>query len=265
MELDFINIMTSLNERTPDFQCLSQGDEIFLDNIQIKILWPPRIIENKSFTKSVEKAIIKFNGALKKEPKLKKIYENLEHKENIKQYFSETKDESNQKSNITKSDVDASNSEEKPDNNGGIPFEVLEANKSLRKVANRLSLAFQIDNDFLFMGDLESHEINCVIENLEAKGKLKFTMMLSPHHGTRWSKNLIKLKTYYTISSVGSNYFRNIRPNFKEISYMHLLTFLMGDIEIPSKKYLLNHRLFRAYLLEERLKKEIIEKSHDIR
>ena len=115
-----------------------------------------------------------------------------------------------------------------------IPDATKKANESLRRAANRLSLAFRIDSQLLFLGDLESKEINTVVNNLEAEQRLRFPIMLTPHHGTHWGKEMQKLAVDVAASSVGKKLFKKVKPDYKCIADHHLITYTEGEVVLPT-------------------------------
>jgi len=110
-----------------------------------------------------------------------------------------------------------------------LPQSVDQANESIRKAANHISLALHEDNKFLFMGDLENAEINHVIDHLSKRYRLWFFVTITPHHGTHWHNALRSIRTYNAISSVGSRLFRHVSPKYKRISNNCIVTHLNGD------------------------------------
>jgi len=83
------------------------------------------------------------------------------------------------------------------------------------------------------LGDLESHEIGEVVSALVGKERNRFSVVLTPHHGTHWHDGLRQIRATHAISSVGRGLFRYIRPEFKEISDLSLVTHVNGDVEVP--------------------------------
>ncbi len=226
METDFLNLIKQINNKSFEYQALSQGDKIVVGGENIEILWPPKELNNNYFLKSVNNALEKFNSALEKDEYLKRNYEKIKDTGIIEKYRQE---ETNNCEQIENSEIWRKQINE----NYKIPKLTKDANKALRSIANRLSLAFHIDNRFLFMGDLEATEIKKVVEILVNKQTLSFNTMITPHHGTHWNNSLNKIKPDICISSIGKRLLRYAKNEYKDISETTLWTYLNGDIFIP--------------------------------
>jgi len=226
METDFINLVRKLNNKSFKYKALSKGDIEYIGGEKVEILWPPKKLNNKYFLISVNNALKKFDKALEKDSSLKENFNKIEKTDVIKKYTQNEVINCEQK-----------NDNEKWNNNinvdNEIPKETKEANTALRSVANRLSLAFHIDNSLLFMGDLEATEIKKVVEILIEKQTVSFYTMIAPHHGTHWNEILRKLSSDICVSSIGSRLLRNAKNDYKNISNTTLWTYLNGDIFIP--------------------------------
>jgi len=248
MEYDLIETIKKLNNSNRKFkiQALSRGDEIFVGNTKIKVLWPPKKFTKNKLLKSVRDALESFENALEKDDRLREIYEDIKKNNNIDDINSKYLNDEEKVVNNYNADNEVerkeqNDNEEKDLNAEEEPIElkgdIYKANKKLRIVANRLSLAFMIDEHFLFMGDLESTEINEVINQLEDKKKLFFPILMTPHHGTHRSQKLFKkLKIKLALSSIGKKLIKGLNARYSDISDFHLFTYLLGDICVSSTK-----------------------------
>jgi len=225
-ELDFLHILSRINKSSFTYRLVSQGDKLTIGGSQLEILWPPKEIDS-SFLNVIEKAIEDFNRAKEEDDILKKIYEELNDKISIEKYFEngETK-------------IQDINYDETDDNtidvfDRDIPEVTKEANKSLRRAANHLSIAFKYGNNLLFLGDLESNQLKQVANHLVNHGNTHYITIITPHHGTHWHNSLKKLSAIYALSSVGEKLFAKINQGFKSISDICLYTYANGEIEVP--------------------------------
>ncbi|NMD00212.1 MAG: hypothetical protein GYA62_10885 [Bacteroidales bacterium] len=219
MELDLINLIQSLSDRTINFKPVSQGD--IIEN-GIEILWPPKdiLMYGKDVNKEVIKAIEEFETVKENNEFLKEIYKII----NVDTYFREWSSE--YRNNYFESkmryykEIDEKTKKK-----------IKKLNKTFRKVANYFSLAFRLDNDILFMGDLEESDIGIILENIE-KDDNHYRVLITPHHGTHWNDNFYKFQFKYAISSEGSKYFGYLNPRFGKISFCFKCTYLCEDIII---------------------------------
>lgn len=220
MELDLINLIQSLSNRIINFKPVSQGD--IIEN-GIEILWPPRRLVEENINSQVKNAIAEFERIKKRYPVLDEIYEKIK----TDNYFQE----GNFKADDNKNNLD--NTSNKNLNNIEIYIykEIRELNKTFRKVANYFSVAFRLDNDILFMGDLEESDIGIILENIEKDGN-HYRVLITPHHGTHWNDNFYKFHFKYAISSEGSKYFGYLKPGFGRVSSCFKCTYLCGDIAL---------------------------------
>ena len=204
---------------------LSQGDVFLHNGHNYEVLWPPRQFDKKQkeLTKSVKKAIETFNKVKDEHPLLKKIYDSLVgmkldvKEDNGKLYyyqesFSELEKLVNEyREEQSKSITDTDNYKE--------------FNKSLREAANRLSIAFRQEDNVLFLGDLESHELKIVAGNLENKNQLFYDFLVAAHHGTHWNRALSKIECENCLVSVGNTLISKVKNGYKTISKRFCLTF----------------------------------------
>lgn len=224
MEADFLKILRRINSIRPKHRLLSEGDVVQVGSSVLEILWPPKSIsDNAELRGAVRKAIEEFEDALQVDEKLKRIYEKIK----IESYLSEELIGDNDRNNDDTYLLDIQKRE-------AIPEPIEKANRSLRKVANRLSLAFHQDNRLLFMGDLEKEEISCVVKSLEAKRRTHFFISITPHHGTHWHESLQCIHNVWGLSSVGEKLFGKLSKEFKTICNRWLVTHLNGEIQLPS-------------------------------
>lgn len=230
--LDIVQIVQYISSTRFESRPLSRGDLITLSSTEkMRILWPPKCIKIEEIGKAVNDALNSFQEALDDNPELKEIHDFFKAKH--------TNEIDNRCFEIDKRDLKDRYLKKRHDIQD-LPETVKKADEKLRKVANRLSLAFQIVDDsnsseVLFMGDLESGEINKVLENLPQTNKHRF--LIAPHHGTHWSSELSKVRNNgIKIATVSVMSFGNdLHPyarcsDYCQISDNCLSTFCKGDM-----------------------------------
>jgi beta-lactamase superfamily II metal-dependent hydrolase len=234
MEYDFINLIKHIN-LNKKFKVIpvSQGDFIYLGKKSFEVIWPPKeILDNKDFTTSVEKAVQKLEDLVNSGnyPILKDIYDKIDQKsisfeEEIK---------------IENIDPVSSNSILVPEDKIKIDKNIKDLNSDLRDIANRISLAY-CNSQLLFLGDLESHEINKSLDYTFKKHKNKYwDIILFPHHGTHWGKEMENISGEIGVSSIGKTLFKNWEEKNKKIVNFNHLTHCNGSFlrEFGLKTYI---------------------------
>lgn len=251
MEYDFLKAIFRINRGRPfKYKPLSKGDVINIGETSYEVLWSPTEIDEKEDTSGViKKAINDFNKAMEEDKRLNELYERVKSEGLFRRYFEEglqkyPKENDNERENTHVS----MNSEYKEKE---LPAVVKNANKSLRKAANHLSLALLGGDGLLFLGDLESQEIKKVIGDLITAGKKKFYTLVTPHHGTHWDNSLKNIKCIYSITSNGRRLCSHIKPEFKGISRKSFATYFNGDIAIPQSLSKTFHRFYPRWFYDE--------------
>jgi hypothetical protein len=220
IQSSIIALVNNLNNKKVKIHALSKGDKIKVGVNEYEILWPPKVIDDKSITKDIANAIKDFESAANEDRKLKNIYDNLADL-TLESLFEEPR--------ILEKRVII---EEKAEVQNKL---VKEANNSLRKAANRLSIAFKQSDNLLFLGDLENKEIKQVVSGLQLTNDDYFDIIVSAHHGTHFHKNLLTIKSDITLASVGSTLKRNLKPGYRSISTKFVNTFDHGDIVLRKR------------------------------
>ncbi len=226
-QYDLIRLISSINNRdTFKYRALSQGDKFYLSNNEIEVLWPPSTIQNKRFVASVEKVISKFDETLEKFPDLKRLYIQFNQNENSLDSEGTIHTDEIEKIEEILEDRKILNSYTDTQLK-----DISDLNTDFRGIANRISLALKCGGNLLFMGDLESGEINKVIKYLKSKHTFNHcNIMITPHHGTNWGAKLMDIFIFHSISSNGREMIKYFKEDYKKISLTTHSTFLEGDI-----------------------------------
>lgn len=243
MALDLLNVVARLNQQTSlNFKAASlmQGDIINVGKSRIEILWPPKVYDKAK--KVVEEAIRDFNKAKEQNKELEELYKFVDENRIIDNYLRESSFHEpplNHLSPKSKGLVPERNEEVlKPPQPEQKQSKLLvaKANKSLRHAANHFALAFRIEENLLFMGDLEEQEINLVAKELIRRNSRHYSVSIVPHHGTHWGNDLKSFYFKYAVSSEKCERARYLRPEYKAIADMNLSTCFHGDIHLPLQK-----------------------------
>lgn len=228
MEYDFLKAISKMNgARIFRYRSLCRGENISINGSKFEVLWPPRIIEEKTLA-SVRRAIEDFNIAMEEDEEIGKAYRRLQESKTFGRYLQnegiEPAIEPGPMDNL-----------EPIAKRKKVPEIVKRANESLKRAANHLSLALFEDNRFLFLGDAESYEIRRIVEDLEAKGRTFFLTLITPHHGTHWHRSLARIDCINSLTSNGAGLCSRMKKEIKETFEVSRSTFANGDILFPDQ------------------------------
>lgn len=209
---------------SPILETVFQGDRIDVGGSVLTVTWPPRkIADNSAVARIVTQAIELFNEAKEVDEPTKKWYAYLREERLFDRYIDGTLNEFRPRQEQTGTLPEFAPRK--------LPQIVEQANWSLRKAANRLSLClFEEKGEFLFFGDVYKKEIDAIIDNLLSSGMSTFGLLVTPHHGTRWSNTFLGIQCQRVASSCGQRLFPHLRSDFKKISRSHHVTWLSGDL-----------------------------------
>lgn len=212
-----------LNRRPLNFIAVSKGDIVVCGNRKYEILWPPKELSEEDTLTDIRKAIRDFEEAKESDEQLNKIYQRVNHRyaeiENINQIETENTNDINELTEFS----------------GELSEVVQKANNSLRKAANRLSIAFRQDDNILFLGDLESREINSVVTDLVNNNNIAYDILIAAHHGTHWHNSLEDIEVDICLASIGQTLKRHIKYEYKTISNKLVRTDEWDDIVITKR------------------------------
>jgi len=237
MEYDLMKVVTRLNRgRRPQFRFISSGETIDFDGSTIDILWPPRTLDSKVALRTIRRSIEDFDKAMEEDAIIRELYQRMSNDSLIDDYLDDTS--SNDNPGSGRHDDVARVEQEieiypKSFRRAQLPKLVAKANESIREAANHLAVIASQDNRLLFFGDAEKLEISRVVNDLVAKGRTKYYVLITPHHGTHWHDRLGRLVCVHAISSNGPKLHSKTKSGFKDISRMHHVTYWNGDISVP--------------------------------
>jgi hypothetical protein len=229
-EVELLELLFQITGRKPSYRALSAGESAMVEGVRIEALWPPKEYEDADFVAAVERAIADFDEARRIDPELAEIYDRLDIDRHALPMFEEA--------DGFKAYEPAGAIKEWPvEDRRDLRPEVKKANDSLQKAANHISLAFHEDNRLLFMGDLDAKEIQQVVRELKSRERLRFLILISPHHGTHWHKDLEEITCVNAVSSTGSDLIKKLSPGYKSISKFNYCTFTNGDVRLLPLSY----------------------------
>lgn len=229
MEYDFLRAISRMNGgQRFKYRPLCQGDIIDVGGTVLEALWPPKVMEDDRALSAVRRALEDFKRAMEEDEKTRYLYERVADAGVSEEYL---EDHEGIEKLGEKEDLEIS---QEPEWRSELPEVVTKANESLRKAANHMGLALFEDNRLLFLGDLEDFEIREVVHSLDLRGRRRFYVLITPHHGTHWDESLKGIQCLYSVSSVGRRLCSRTDPRFKKISEIPLATWMNGDIMLPA-------------------------------
>lgn len=208
---DLISRLQQLSRKTFKFSPLFKGDTFTHNTRKYEVLWPPRILKtDDKIVAKIKTAIEDFENAKKVDKKLGELAE--KYHEIAEKYACNSEYTDEKKYEYPYESMQKAESQSKEDdkvfyeqlNGENIHKLVKTANSSLRAAANDLSLAFKTtENELLFMGDLETSQINILCEELKGED---FKVFVTPHHGTHSGVKMKQISSKIALSSVGKLY-----------------------------------------------------------
>ena len=230
---------------------VSKEDNIVYGKRRYEVLWPPCQLEEKETINSVTKAVESYETLKEKYPILKHTEAIGYEMQNMFDLFSKYE---HQQQLVNDGILEEAfyrimgsfrmlegERYDSPEEKLAFESDELfkEANDSLRKAANHLSIAFRQEDNILFLGDLEERELGIVCAELIEKEQTRYNILIAPHHGTHWHETMKHLKCDYALASVGNDLAKTIKiSELSSISRCLLRTDCYGEINIQSKQIL---------------------------
>ncbi len=213
-QYDLIRIISKQNGRAFKYYPLSQGNRVQGGDMEAEILWPPRLITDNEFIKTVRDLIAKIEEVLSRHPRYDELYRKM----------NETPKEASE------AGVNTDDLEEIELSEAEIPEEIANLGKDLRGIANRLSISFLTDKALLFLGDLECKEIATVIKYLKRSKFNHSEYMIAAHHGSHWHDSLLDIFANEILVSNGRRMVVKFKEGYKGITNRLRFTYLEGSI-----------------------------------
>ena len=192
---------------------------------EFRVLWPPFLIPDEKVHPDIYKVLSAFNLAIDRHPDLRTLYNRVKEEglwNKKKNREEEWREEEEEKEIYLK--------KKRGGRKKNIPEEIKNANTLLKKAANRMSLSFRLNEKLLFLGDLESEEIETVTKSLCNEYERSYEYIITAHHGTHSHSNVNLLNCETALTSVGERLFTHLKQEYSYASKDHKITWLHGDI-----------------------------------
>ena len=224
---------------------LFQSDHFVLGGRRFDVLWPPRQVTDPGVVESVETAVRAFGEAVESNPDLKRIWDWVQEHDQVEA----VEDPAWDAVAGLEPDQDLGESRMRWHPLATLPPHydrhyrwrrrrsrpypdddpVTAANRLLRRAADRLSLAFHLDDQLLVLGDLFGTDIGRVVEQI---CESRFETVLAAHHGTRWDTSLLKLQANNVLVSHGAGMALYFDEDWKRVGVRTVGTYVSGDIVV---------------------------------
>lgn len=222
---DLLRNIKRINRRQFEFIELYQGREIIFGDQEYDVLWPPRELVDP--VQELSRALETFETARDQDPILREITDSFRNREVVSDYPGDQRE-------YEPFSLDRGDTED------GLPLEdrklpdiTQKAQKRLREATDRMSLAFHNSDRLLFLGDLKAGELREVSKNLVKMKDTYYDIMITPHHGTRYSAAMADLGANWTVSSLGKENLTSISTSIRDIGHRNWATYLDGDFSRP--------------------------------
>jgi hypothetical protein len=184
--------------------------------VHFYVVWPPNAITEPNMLTTLVNKIEAINDFVSKNVTLKDRWDNFKNDVPSETVMKE--------SNINiHSDDEKTEKEESKD--------IKELSKLLSGATDHFSMCLYLPNDFLFLGDLTKQETNCCLDYLiHNYYSNHVTLMIPPHHGTRWGENMYKIHSELTVVNNGKQRQELFDERLKIISHRVFSTFANGTI-----------------------------------
>jgi len=232
-EYDFLAVIGRMaGKRELTYRRLFRGHEFRMGPFRCTCAWPPKQVSGE-IKGRVLRALQVFHEALEMNPDLQIMHKQvtdsallhalLERKESSFRFLgSRVRCQRARRKRLGRKGRKAA----------AIRRKTKEANGKLREVANSLSLAFYVEDRFLFLGDLAGSHLESVVKFIEGQNPTKFRVLLAAHHGTYWHRSLARLHAEHTVVSCGRGLYKGRKKGYKSISDRVLYTHV-SDKEEP--------------------------------
>ncbi|WP_143536981.1 MBL fold metallo-hydrolase [Rubricoccus marinus] len=235
MEIDLWHRVARLSRRPVVRVPLEQGRRVQTSAGELHVIWPPHHIQG-ALSETIEGAVRKFHDALDRHTRLRELYEATE---SVEAYADGDKAPVRNRDRIDPWEREGRPRRQHepldPDHyeslDDMLPDEELrEVNRALRDAANSLGLAFVLDRRVLCLGDLEGRALTGALSYLVGEGLIDFDVIVAPHHGTKWNREMFKLRGNRVEVSVGDRLWPKVKPELGRIARSVHFTHMQGDL-----------------------------------
>lgn len=226
MEVDLIRAVRQLNDGgAVRYHRLFAGDRVRIHDLELRVIWPPRQLQDEEVAATMRAAIIAFEEARERNPRLRALDEAVQESPLFGAILSPEADETEMDA---VSGEPASSLHDWP--RGEIPEEIVAAHRLVRSAANNLCLGFHVDTQLLFLGDIAGRQLKHVVSRLRAAHALNFDVCLAAHHGTLWHREMERVRADHLFVSNGPKLYPKFRREWTMVSRQIRMTRLHGDL-----------------------------------
>lgn len=235
---DLVDLINKKNSIGFKRRALKQGDCIDVGDVTFDVVWPPEKVNAKT-EKALSHAIKEINEKIDANAAIGKLWNNFDR--NVNSVFS------------TEERYVEKNTEKIVDTGCSCPKEICISNEirdmisddeisslseMIRKITNRFSVCLYCHHKFLFLGDLESSEINHCIEFMKKEYQINHVNnLITAHHGTHWGDKLFDIYAKNIISSNGKKLVSHFEEKYEQIGNNIYSTYLNGNLTFDFNGY----------------------------
>jgi hypothetical protein len=226
MEVDLIRAVQQLNNGgAVRYHRHFAGDRVKIHDLELRVLWPPRQLQDEELVAPMRAAIVAFEEALERNPRLRELDDAVQESSLFGAILSP---EANETEIPAIPGEPTSSLHEWP--RGEIPEEIVAAHRLVRSAANNLCLGFYVATRLLFLGDIARRQLKHVVNRLRAAHALNFDVCLAAHHGTLWNREMERVRADQLLVSNGPKLYPKFRQEWAIVSRQIKMTRLHGDI-----------------------------------
>lgn len=234
---DLIELTNKKNRIGFKRKALKQGDSIYVGDLKFDVVWPPEKISTET-GRALSKGIKEINDTISSNDALNELWEAFDRNGNDNVFSNEEKyveKNTEQTRHDHLSYLTAINAFN--DVRDDIPDKLItELSEKIRKLTNRFSVCLYLHNQFLFLGDLESNEINRCIEFMKKEYQINHVNnLIAAHHGSHWGNKLLDIYAENVISSNGKKLSLHFNETYKQIGKNIYSTYLNGNLSFSFK------------------------------
>ncbi|HEY0152788.1 MAG TPA: hypothetical protein VGB92_12380 [Longimicrobium sp.] len=226
IEADFLRLVGTLNGRSWTYSPVSRGEWFQSEGRIYEVLWPPRVIDDETFSRGVGSVLRAFDQAREEDPLLNEIHSRVYDSNRNPFEISEAGYSAPAERGADHPPEASPTSDWQRE---WIPPSTTTVLGRLTQIANRLSLAFRSAEELLFLGDLEERELGVVAESLLTCGLTASQCLMTAHHGTHWHANMFGLSAGHAVSSLGQRLASKYCQQYSYISSHEHLTSVQGS------------------------------------
>ena len=223
---DLVNLINRKNRRDFKRKAVKQGDSIYVGDVKFDVIWPPEKVSDEK-EKALLNGVKEIEEIIAENEILRKLWEDFD--KNVDEVFSSKEEYVEKNAERTK---DTHLLYKEIESYKDISDDIIKTlSEKVRKITNRFSVCLYLHNKFLFLGDLESNEINRCIEFIKQEYQTNHVNnLISAHHGSHWGNKLLDIYAENVILSNGKNLSTHFKEGYKRIGGNIYSTYLNGNL-----------------------------------